>query len=273
MNEAALATAAERDRLARLFANIASQAAVAVMEVYASDFETRTKADMSPVSDADERAEEIILKRLAKDLPGVPCLAEETCARIGAGCAGDIFVAIDPVDGTREFIKRNGEFTVNIALIAHGTPLAGCVLAPAIGDLYYAGASAWLETLFRAGAAPDAAAARPLVTRAPPATGMVAVTSSSHIDAQTRAWMARHRVEEQRGVGSSLKFGLIARGEADVYPRFGRTMEWDTAAGEAVLRAAGGVVLTPDGAPFHYGKDRTGYANDAFVAWGRAPKR
>src|SRR5690348_15428067 len=143
----------ERDRLARLFAAICSEAGVAVMEVYASDFETRTKADYSPVSDADERAEEIILARLEKDLPGVSVLAEERAAREGVGArTADAFLLGDPVDGTKEFIQRKGDFTVNIALIVKGEPVAGCVFAPARKEMYFGGTEARVIVGFEPGA-------------------------------------------------------------------------------------------------------------------------
>jgi 3'(2'), 5'-bisphosphate nucleotidase len=271
MNDASL-TASERDRLARLFARIASEAGVAVMEVYASDFTSRTKADSSPVSDADERAEEIILKRLAADLPGVGVLAEETAAREGVGEARkSTFLLVDPVDGTKEFLKRNGQFTVNIALVSEGRTEAGCVYAPARKDMYFGGATAWGLTGFSAGQTVGPAEGQPIRTRAYPAAGMTAVTSSSHLDPETKAFLARHRIAGSTAIGSSLKFCLVATGQADVYPRWGPTMEWDTAAGHAVLQAAGGSVTRPDGSPFLYGKSASGYRNGPFVAWGRQP--
>jgi 3'(2'), 5'-bisphosphate nucleotidase len=265
-------TASDRDRLARLFAGIASEAGVAVMEVYASDFTARTKADSSPVSDADERAEEIILDRLAVALPGVEVLAEETAAREGLGVVrASTFLLVDPVDGTREFLKRNGQFTVNIALIAAGRPVAGCVYAPARGDIYFGGATAWTTPGFAPGQAIGPTDGRPIRTRAYPAEGLTAVTSSSHLDPETKAFLAARKIAGSTAIGSSLKFCLVAAGEADVYPRWGPTMEWDTAAGHAVLQAAGGCVARPDGSPFVYGKSADGYRNGPFVAWGRAP--
>ncbi|MBI1362233.1 MAG: 3'(2'),5'-bisphosphate nucleotidase CysQ, partial [Alphaproteobacteria bacterium] len=209
----------ERDRLARLFAEIASDAGVAVMEVYATDFEARTKADSSPVSDADERAEEIILKRLAEALPGVGVLAEEECARDGIGEAREgTFLLVDPVDGTKEFLKRNGQFTVNIALVEAGRPIVGCVFAPARKDMYFGGAGARLISGFEAGAAVGADDGRILRTREYPADGLIAVTSSSHLDEQTKAFLAVRKIAGSTAIGSSLKFCLVAAGEADIYP-------------------------------------------------------
>lgn len=271
MTDASL-TPPERDRLARLFAQIASEAGVAVMEVYATDFTARTKADSSPVSDADERAEEIILKRLATDLPGVGVLAEEATAREGVGAArASTFLLVDPVDGTKEFLKRNGQFTVNIALVEAGRMVAGCVYAPARQEIYFGGSQAWSMTGFTAGQTVGPADGQALRTRAYPAAGLTAVTSSSHLDPETRAFLAKRRIAGSTAIGSSLKFCLVAAGQADVYPRWGPTMEWDTGAGQAVLEAAGGCVVRPDGAPFVYGKASDGYLNGPFVAWGREP--
>ena len=263
-------TREERNQLARLFAGIASDAGVAVMEVYASDFETRTKSDYSPVSDADERAEEIILTRLEQALPGVPVLAEERAAREGLGAkVADAFLLVDPVDGTKEFVQRKGDFTVNIALICGGHPVAGTVFAPARREMYFGGGDAHAIDEFSPGG--PISDGRLLRTRAYPAEGLTAVTSSSHLDERTKAFLAKHRVASQTGIGSSLKFCLLAAAKADVYPRWGPTMEWDTAAGQAVLTAAGGTVIRPDGTPFVYGKGADGFKNGPFIAWGGAP--
>jgi 3'(2'), 5'-bisphosphate nucleotidase len=260
----------EYDRLAERFAAIASDAGVAVMEVYRSAFTSRTKADMSPVSDADERAEDIILSRLAAEMPGVPVIAEEAAAREGlATTIADAFILVDPVDGTREFIQKTGDFTVNIALIVDGSPRAGCVFAPARRQMHFAGSTSFLIRDFEAGAKPEGA--ETIHARPYPRHGLTAVVSASHLDPQTEAFLGRFPIASRTGVGSSLKFCLLALGEADLYPRFGRTMEWDTAAGQAVLSAAGGCVTTPDGAPFLYGKAAEGFANGAFIAWGDRP--
>jgi 3'(2'), 5'-bisphosphate nucleotidase len=263
-------TDSEREDLARLFASIASEAGVRVMEVYNSDFEHRTKADYSPVSDADERAEEVILARLEEALPGVPVLAEERASRDGVGIAEwDSFLLVDPVDGTREFINRRGDFTVNIALICHGMPLAGVVYAPARKEMYFGGATAQFIDNFAPGETLRESVT--LSTRAYPVEGLTAITSASHLDEQTKAFVAARRVAGQVAIGSSLKFCWVAAGKADVYPRFGPTMEWDTAAGHAVLSAAGGRVIRPDGSPFRYCKGAEGFRNGPFIAWGREP--
>jgi 3'(2'), 5'-bisphosphate nucleotidase len=260
----------ERDELAHMFASIASDAGVRVMEVYNSDFEHRTKADYSPVSDADERAEEVILARLDAELPGVPVLAEERAAREGVGeTIGEVFLLVDPVDGTKEFIQRKGDFTVNIALICGGAPVAGAVFAPARREMYIGGASATLITDFAPGAI--VRGGETITTRDYPAEGLTAITSSSHLDDRTKAFLAERKIAQQIGIGSSLKFCWVAAGKADVYPRWGPTMEWDTAAGHAVLHAAGGRTIRPDGADFTYGKGAEGFRNGPFIAWGREP--
>ncbi|MEZ5939313.1 MAG: 3'(2'),5'-bisphosphate nucleotidase CysQ [Hyphomonadaceae bacterium] len=268
-----LTSTMDADRIARIFAEIASTAGRVVMEVYATDFEARVKADQSPVSDADERAEEIILERLAKELPGVPVLAEEEAARSDETFTfKSEFILVDPVDGTREFLKRKPDFTVNIALANGDGIVAGCVYAPARKDLYVGGANAYLVEHLEPGAAPEIETrGQRIHTRAYPSEGLTAAVSSSHLDKDTEAFLSRIPVAARNGIGSSLKFCLIARGLADVYPRWGPTMEWDTGAGQAVLQAAGGRVLTPEGGPHIYGKRDKNFRNGPFIAWGRDP--
>lgn len=259
----------ELDRLALAFAELASEAGRAIMDIYGRDFTVRTKEDASPVSEADEAAEPILISGVEKLLPGVPIVAEESVTRDGLPLVGETYVLIDPLDGTREFINRNGEFTVNVALVRKGRPIAGCVYAPAAARMYMAGKTARLA-MIAAGARVADEEARLIATRPYPA-GLTAVTSRSHADAQTQAFLERLPLAGQRDAGSSLKFCLVAEGQADVYPRFGPTMEWDTAAGHAVLLAAGGQVVTPEGAEFLYGKKADGFRNGAFIAWGGTP--
>ncbi|WP_237477296.1 3'(2'),5'-bisphosphate nucleotidase CysQ [Lichenibacterium dinghuense] len=259
---------AARDRIAECFAAICVEAGAIVMEVYRAGGEARLKADRSPVTEADERAEALILARLAERLPGWPVLAEEA-ASAGQGLdACQRFILVDPLDGTREFVNRNGEFTVNIGLVADGVPVAGAVYAPVLERLWSGGAAARLRRVAPGASLAEAAEDRAIRTRPAPEAGWTALASRSHGDPETEALLARLPVAERRSAGSSMKFCVVAEGGADVYPRFGPTMEWDTAAGEAVLRAAGGTVLRPDGAPFRYGKAEAGYRNGAFVAWG-----
>ena len=241
---------------------LARRAGAAVMAVYASDFSVSGKADASPVTEADVRAEAIIVAGLTALAPGIPVVAEEAMAAGAAPQIGQRFWLVDPLDGTREFISRNGEFTVNIALIEDGAPLAGVVYAPAIDQLYAGcgGHGAFIE---------EAGVRRATACRTPPPAGLVVVSSRSHGDEATlRAYLAGRQVASVAYAGSSLKLCLIANAQADLYPRFGRTMEWDIAAGHAVLAAAGGHVHRLDGSPLRYGKP--GFENPHFVASGLA---
>ena len=259
---------AARDRLAECFAELCVAAGAVVMEVYRTGCDARVKDDRSPVTEADEKAEAMILAGLAERLPGWPVLAEEAAAR-GEGIAACArFILVDPLDGTREFLNRNGEFTVNIGLVADGVPVAGAVYAPVLERLWSGGATARVRRVAPGGDLAAASDDRRLRTRPAPEAGWVALASRSHGDPETEALLARLPVGERRAAGSSLKFCVVAEGEADIYPRFGPTMEWDTAAADAVLRAAGGLVLRPDGQPFRYGKSEDRYRNGAFVAWG-----
>jgi 3'(2'), 5'-bisphosphate nucleotidase len=253
-------------------ARIAAAAGEILLRHYAhDDIEHRHKEDHSPVTDADEEAETFILLQLSKYAPGVPTIAEEEVAAGRVRDIGNRFFLVDPLDGTKEFLSRNGEFTVNIAEIVDGRPMRGVVFAPAIGRLFLGeeGNSAFAVT-GTGGALPDLTQLRPICTRAAPVDGLVAVASRSHRDAKTDEFLASFPVREFISVGSSLKFCLLAAGEADIYPRLGRTMEWDTAAGHAVLAAGGGSVTTIDGRPFVYGKIDEKFANPFFVARGRA---
>ncbi len=232
----------------------------AILQVYQTDFDVRGKNDSSPVTDADERAERIILEGLASQAPGIPVVAEESVA---AGRLPDIsagrFFLVDPLDGTREFISRNGEFTVNIALIENARPVLGVVHLPALSQTYWTDGSAAFR---REGTGPVS----PVRCRRPDADGLVVVASRSHRDSSTDDYLADLPVKELVAAGSSLKLCRVAEGAADLYPRLGRTMEWDIAAGQAVLEAAGGSVRTLDGEPLRYGKD--GLDNPHFVARG-----
>lgn len=241
--------------------DIACDAGAAIMRVYAQDFSVETKADNSPVTAADLAAHRIISAGLAALTPQIPVLSEE---------AADIpwstrrtwtrWWLVDPLDGTREFIKKNGEFTVNIALIDAGVPVLGVVYAPALDYMVSAerGVGAWMRS---DGVDVPLASARPA-----PAPLRVAA-SRSHLDERTRRVLERIGDHERLGLGSSLKFCRIAEGRADVYPRFGPTSEWDTAAGQAVLDAAGGCVLGLDGQPFRYNRGES-LLNPDFIALG-----
>ena len=251
----------------------AQRAGGAIMAMYATDFAVRDKSDASPVTAADEAAEKIILADLAAIAPNVPVVAEEAVAAgrvpaISGSSNAERFFLVDPLDGTREFISHRDEFTVNVALIERGRPILGVVFAPARRELYWGDVN-----LGKAGhidADPDGtmpSMGTAIAARRAPADGLTAVASRSHRTPETDAFLANYSVKEFRSIGSSLKFCLVASGEADVYPRIGTTMEWDTAAGHAVLVAAGGRMTGLEGEAFTYGKP--GFRNGNFIAWGR----
>ncbi len=240
--------------------SIARQAGDLILGIYRTDFEVRNKSDASPVTQADERAEALILPALRALTPDIPIVAEEAVAAGAAPEVGDRFWLVDPLDGTKEFISRNGEFTVNIALIQGGRPVLGVVFAPALDRLFVGGLGqgAFIE---------EQGQRRAIRCRPVPAEGLTVVASRSHGDAAALdAFLAGRRVAQLANAGSSLKLCLIAAGEADLYPRLGRTMEWDIAAGHAVLLAAGGAVSTLQGQPLNYGKPN--FENPHFVASG-----
>ena len=256
------------DAVADIFATLAVAAGTPVMRVYAGGCSVRRKSDQSPVCDADEQAEALILSGLARALPHIPVVAEESFSRGHVPECGRAFILVDPVDGTREFLSRNGEFTINLALIVDGIPSAGAVFAPALERLWVSGRGASRCRVAPGGDVPSRTDREIIRVRQPPSEGLIALSSRSHGDPDTQAFLDRLPIAECRAAGSSLKFCLIAEGGADVYPRFGPTMEWDTAAGDAILRAAGGRVVSADGAALRYGKPQ--YRNGAFIAWGQA---
>jgi 3'(2'), 5'-bisphosphate nucleotidase len=251
---------------------IAVKAGAAIMPIYerldASD--VATKSDGSPVTAADEAAEAVILAELARVAPGIPVVAEESVAAGKCPAASARFFLVDPLDGTKEFISRNGEFTVNIALIEDGRPVLGVVYAPAIGEIYAGGEGQGAKAArVENGTVGEW---RPISVRSCTGKGISVLASRSHLTDETKAFIEKHPVGDFVSAGSSLKFCKLAAGEADLYPRLGRTMEWDTAAGDAILRAADGAVLTMDGKPLQYGKrnqtDDVDFANPWFAATG-----
>ena len=252
---------------------IALEAGAAIMPVYQrmKPEDATLKGDGSPVTQADALAEAIILQRLANLAPLIPVVAEESVAagRIPE-TAGRPFFLVDPLDGTKEFLSRNGDFTVNIALIENGVPVLGVVYAPAIGEIYAGGVGQGARrALVRDGKRGPWSEIR---VRAVPAGGIKVQASRSHLSEETKAFIERFQVAEFVSAGSSLKFCRVAAGEADLYPRLARTMEWDTAAADAVLRAAGGKVLNMEGQPLAYNKRNqasdSDFANGWFVATG-----
>jgi 3'(2'), 5'-bisphosphate nucleotidase len=253
------------ETMAATLRRLAIVAGAAILEVYRKDdMGVAAKADASPVTEADLAADRVICAGLAAAYPGIPVVTEER-ADTHAGLSGPHFL-VDPLDGTREFVERRGDFTVNIALIEDGAPVAGVVYAPAIGRLFRTASDGGAIEETGPLEAESEGPLRRLRTAAPDNAALRVVASKSHRDAATDAYIARYAVAAFKSAGSSLKFCLVAGGEADLYPRLGRTMEWDTAAGDAVLRAAGGsVVRADDSAPLLYGKaDR---ANPHFIAF------
>ncbi|MEI9888819.1 MAG: 3'(2'),5'-bisphosphate nucleotidase CysQ [Rhizomicrobium sp.] len=256
------------ERLAALAA-LGHEAGAIIMRHYAAGTQARRKTDHSPVTDADEEAEKHILAGLQALVPGIPVVAEEEVAAGRLPQIGMHFFLVDPLDGTKEFINRNGEFTVNIAEIVNGLAVRGVVYAPAKNRLFLGEipGGAW-EIATTVDAMPDFARARRIRVRPAPPGGLTAVASRSHRDKKTEEYLAAYPVKDFITAGSSLKFCLVAAGEADIYPRHGTTMEWDTAAGDAVLTAAGGRVTNLDGSAFVYGRVDAGFTNPHFVARG-----
>ncbi len=245
----------------QLLCGLAEAAGREVMAVYASPIEAWCKDDHSPLTDADLRADAVIRAGLEQHFPGMFILSEESLSQGDA--PADLFFLVDPLDGTKEFIQRNDEFTVNIALVQHGEPVAGVVLAPALGEMFYAarGFGAWLAT---------ASGTVSISTSTPAADAPLRVIGSrSHGGAALADWLARLDVPHTFvAAGSSLKFCRLAQGEADIYPRMAPTCQWDTAAGQAILEEAGGAVLDAEGRRLSYGPHRP-VLNPDFVALAR----
>jgi 3'(2'), 5'-bisphosphate nucleotidase len=253
------------EKLATAMRRLALEAGAAVMDIYGQDdFAVRAKDDKSPVTVADETADAIIARGLRAEFPDVPLVTEEQAESHRS--AGLRFLIVDPLDGTKEFIQRRGDFTINIALVEGGTPVRGVVYAPAKNRLFLTDAAGRsFEEIGAHDVAHPGAMVR-LKVRTPDNSALNVVASKSHRDAATDAYIGRYRTADFLAAGSSMKFCLVATGEADLYPRLGRTMEWDTAAGQAVLAGAGGRVTLMDGKnPLTYGKP--GYENPHFLAF------
>lgn len=255
------------DALLAGLSTLVSQAGRAILEIARSALAVAEKADRSPVTAADRAAQDVILDGLARLLPGVPVVSEESEANAGRRFGDDAFLLVDPLDGTREFVAGIDEYTVNVALVSDGRPTAGLVFLPARGVLYRGRAGVGAERVaLPAGAADGPAVA--IRTRRWPAAGPVAAVSRSHLDPRSEQFLAARGAERRITCGSAVKFGLLAEGAADVYPRLAPTREWDVAAGHAVLAAAGGAVMRPDGGPLAYGDGPGGFLVPGFVAWG-----
>ena len=257
--------------LLQIFETTAIAAGVEILRIYEEGCDVALKDDKSPVTAADHAAEAMIVDALRRLTPDIPIVAEEEIS--GGHVPGDLgerFYLVDPLDGTREFVNRNGDFTVNIALIENGAPVLGIVYAPVRGWLFTGGPEGAGEvTVDHNG---TIVSRKAISCRVAPEQ-MIAVASRSHRTPETDDYLKDFNIADCVSVGSSIKFGLLARGEADIYPRLSRTMEWDTAAGDAVLRAAGGITLTLDGKPLTYGRrnqaDDADFANPSFVARGK----
>ncbi|TPJ30623.1 3'(2'),5'-bisphosphate nucleotidase CysQ [Mesorhizobium sp. B2-8-3] len=267
-----MAAVSDDEAMLGVFERLALEAGREVMRVFHEGCAVDSKADSSPVTEADRESEKIILAGLRAAYPEIPCVAEEeVAAGIATPDLDGAFFLIDPLDGTKEFVNRRTDFTVNIALVRHGVPEVGVVFAPCTGR-FFSGRPGKAEALE---VDPDyrVAGRRPITVRAG-GSPLAVVASRSHNTPETDAFIRNLGAAEIVSVGSSLKFCLLAAAEADVYPRFGRTMEWDTAAGDAVLRAAGGMTRTLDGEPLVYGKRNqasdSDFANPHFIATGKS---
>jgi 3'(2'), 5'-bisphosphate nucleotidase len=247
---------------------IASQAAAAILAAQRSGLGAREKADRSPVTAADEAAERVIVEGLARLLPGVPMISEEAIGHHRPGHLGRRFLLVDPLDGTRELLAGRDEYAVNIALVEDGMPVTGVIAAPARSVIWRGATGFGAERIeLPPGAAPaDARMRKPIHTRARPSRGVRVVMSRSHLDAATLAYVDRLPQAEHIRCGSALKFGMLAEGTCDLYPRLAPTSEWDVAAGHALLLAAGGGMLRPDGRALPYGQ--TDFLIPGFIAFG-----
>ena len=249
---------------------IVLRAAQATLAVPFSSVQQRIKNDLSPVTAADEASEAVILEGLAKVLPGVPVVAEE-CAAGGKvpGALGASFLLVDPLDGTKEFLAGRDEFTVNIAIVTHGVPIAGLIAAPAQGLLWRGVVGGKAERLrLKLGAAPADAYDRSFIRTRPAPERLTVATSRTHLDEVTEDFLARLPIARRYMCGSSVKFCHLAQGDADIYPRLSPTCEWDIAAGVAILTAAGGAATAPDGGPLRFGGMARKFLVPGFIAWG-----
>jgi 3'(2'), 5'-bisphosphate nucleotidase len=260
-------TADDAVRLMEELTTIVSKAAAATLLKPVGEVERRIKADQSPVTAADEASEAVILDGLGRLLPGLPVVAEESVGRAPADL-GESFACVDPLDGTKEFIAGRDEYTVNLAIISHGVPIAGLIAAPAQGVIWRGVPGHFADRMRLAPGEPAAKAQErvALHARLAPDTLKVAV-SRSHLDPNSEAFLGRFAAVERYACGSSMKFCHIAEGRADLYPRLGPTSEWDIAAGCAILAAAGGIVTDPDGRPLRFGGGGK-FLVPGFIAWG-----
>jgi 3'(2'), 5'-bisphosphate nucleotidase len=253
--------------MAKLTAEIAV-AAAATLDVARLGANVRLKADRSPVTDADERSQTILLQAMARLMPGVAVVSEEMAIRPSR--LGDVFVLIDPLDGTKEYVAGSSEYTVNLAIMRDGDPVAGIVAVPAEGVIYrgIVGRGAERLAMSRDGEIAASSAVQPIKVRVAPRGGLIAAVSRSHLDSTTVALLDRLHVAQRVACGSALKFCRVAEGIADIYPRLATTCEWDVAAGHALVAAAGGAVTLPEGGVLRYGDAARDFRIPAFIAWG-----
>ncbi|CUH64890.1 3'(2'),5'-bisphosphate nucleotidase CysQ [Thalassovita gelatinovora] len=253
------------EKLTQVMRRLSLVAGDKIMEIYNSDeFEVKLKSDDSPVTEADEAADALISEGLRTAFPDVVLVTEEQAA--SHSMKADTFLIVDPLDGTKEFVHRRGDFTVNIAYVENGVPTRGVVYAPAKNRMFFTLANG--QSVEETGALSKDVIGETLPIKVSQADNdaLLVVASKSHRDQATDDYINKYKVADSKSAGSSLKFCLVATGEADLYPRVGRTMEWDTAAGHAVLHGAGGMVVRfDDHSPLIYGKD--GYANPFFIAY------
>jgi 3'(2'), 5'-bisphosphate nucleotidase len=254
------------DDIAAILAEAALAGGAAIEKAVKGGVSVEVKDDGSPCTEADRAAEAAILAALAADAPGELIVSEES-ADAGQPITGPFFV-VDPLDGTRDFIAGEADFAVNVAAVAEGRPIAGAVFAPRLNRLYLAGRTAFAVDVAPGQRLPARKAWVPIKTRLAPSPGLIALASRRHGDTESEAFLARLPIRAVHQRASALKFCLIASGEADVYPRFGSTKEWDTAAGEAILTASGGTVVAPDGTFLSYGHAERGFLNGSFIAFG-----
>ena len=249
-----------------LLAKLSAAVAAAAAATLASPRTVRIKADRTPVTDADERSQDILMKAMATLMPGIAVVSEELAIRPSR--LGDVFALIDPLDGTKEFVAGSSEYTVNLAIIRDREPVAGIVAVPAEGLIYRGRVRHGAERLAMSGGGASPDVAEPIRVRTPLRGGVVAAVSRSHLDSATISLLDRLHIGNRIACGSALKFCRIAEGAADIYPRLAPTCEWDVAAGHALVAAAGGTVTLPDGGALRYGETATDFRVPAFIAWG-----
>ena len=263
-------SAGEHARLLGPLAKLAVAAGHRILATAPSDLLPRSKVDLSPVTAADEAAEEVLREGLMRILPGIPVIAEEGVSAGDLPEPGDEFFLVDPLDGTREFLAGCGEYAVNVALVSNGIPKVGVIYAPALGILYAGSEGNALRAAIAPGGDFDQAQATPIRARPRPQR-LVAAVSRSHPDSETEQFLETLSIERRLVIGSALKFAAIAEGLADIYPRLVSLSEWDVAAGHALVTAAGGSVQGPDGRVLSYGGRSGNFRLGGFIAWGAAP--